>query len=377
MTPAGSGGATPKPWTTGQALLAGFLALEGLAITVPAFAVIWLTVTHLVRPWFGSWSWTVPACTEIAFTGIYLTGLLLEWRDEPGGWLRPALLTALGSASLWLNVSAAHGIVASAVAHAVVVTTFFGFLLAAKEAVRRLRSRRGRPGRITLAEWLAHPLRSLTLWRWMAAWGERSTARAAMRYNAMLYAIALAQSDARIGHTLLLWRRRLPVTLRYQLGTGKLPPDVERAIVTSYGGVEIWQAPVAAWVDDQLRLLDRRPAGDTSRGSGLNAADGTDRGASDDTKVSGGAFRGARRGRPHGSEWPSARGMSFGELVAQARKPANAYLRRHGKKMPAVNLPAALHLRISRDRAGKVLDAVYGPKQPPAATGVIHLAEKH
>src|ERR1022692_3594303 len=97
------------PWTWPAKLLAVTLVLLGLGITLPAFAEIYITITHLVRPSFGSWAWTVPASGEIAFTFLLLNGVLLAMRRAPGGALRAVLMAALMAGSVILNVWAARG----------------------------------------------------------------------------------------------------------------------------------------------------------------------------------------------------------------------------------------------------------------------------
>src|SRR6266705_15414 len=98
-----------RDWTPGQRWLAAGLGALGAAITVPAFIVIYQTITHLVSPWFGGWSWVVPMAGEVCFVGIWGFGILLAWRGEAGGALRAAFLALLIAGSFYLNIYAAHG----------------------------------------------------------------------------------------------------------------------------------------------------------------------------------------------------------------------------------------------------------------------------
>jgi hypothetical protein len=87
----------------------------------------------------------------------------------------------------------------------------------------------------------------------MKAWGETSRLRAHTRYQRLLFALAVAQSDERVGRTPWLWRRRLPLTLRFQFSEGILPAPVTAA--------EDWQQAISAHVTGQLELLPDLPAG--------------------------------------------------------------------------------------------------------------------
>jgi len=353
----------PEGWTLGQATLAvGLLAL-GAAITVPAFVVLYLTVTHLVYPWLGDWSWTVPASGEIAFTGIWLTGVLLAWRGEPGGAIRPVLLALFAAGSLYLNVYAAHGSAPDAVAHILVVAAFFGYLVVGKSAIGKLRAARGRPDRLSAAEWMLHPYRSASLRSRMALWGETSKARAQRRHSVLLYAIALTQADSRIGKFPFAWRRHLPVTLRYQLGAGEFPAPVE-AVLT---GRQPWQEAVRTWVNDELAFLDKAPAEGIPEGSGEGTREGIPQGTREGSGE--GTSQGTRQGSPRAAEWPESRTVPRAVLVQRTRAAMRRWEDRHqGKPLPATQLGAQLKLRMSRDTATALLSEARAPG--------LHLAAK-
>jgi hypothetical protein len=244
-----------KGWTVGQGFLAAGLILLGAGITFPAFAVLFFTVTHLVNPWFHAWSWTVPASGEIAFTFMWGNGVLLAWRGQPGGLLRAVLVAVFIAGSIYLQIDAAHGDATSAAGHILVVVAFFGCMVVGKQTIMRLRAAKGRPDRITPAEWILHPCRSAVLRSRMALWGEPSRDKAQARLAPLRYAIALAQADTRIGRVPFLWRQHLPVTLRYQLSAGEFPAPVTNAI--KFGNA--WTEAVAAWVSAEMKLLDKAP----------------------------------------------------------------------------------------------------------------------
>jgi len=209
-------------WTRPQQWLAAGLAVLGLGITVVAFVVLYQTVTDLLEPYMHASAWTVPVCGEIAFAFLFGNGILLSARRAPGGALRGLLMGALMAGSVLLNVYAARHSVPSAAGHLVVVVAFFGVMLAGKATIMTLRGGKVRADRITGSAWIAHPVHSARLWRWMATWGEPSRAVANERYMRLLFAFTVAKADERVGGQ-MGWRRNLPDILRYELATGRLP----------------------------------------------------------------------------------------------------------------------------------------------------------
>ena len=210
-------------WTRPQKWIAGGLAALGLGITAVAFIVLYQTVTDLLQPYMHGSAWTVPVCGEIAFAFLFGNGILLSARRAPGGALRGLLMGALMAGSVLLNVYAARHSVPSAVGHLVVVVAFFGVMLAGKATIMTLRGGKVRADRITGSAWIAHPVHSARLWRWMATWGEPSRDIANERYMRLLFAFTVAKADPRIGSAARVARATLPDILRYELATGRLP----------------------------------------------------------------------------------------------------------------------------------------------------------
>ena len=208
-------------WTFGSGALAFLLTILGIGITVPAFLQLYRTITGLLDPYMAN-AWIVPVCGEIAFAFLFLNGVLLQLRKAPGGGVRTPLMFLLVGSSVLLQVYASGGHRASVVGHLVVVVAFFGVMSVGKATIMSLRGGKIRADAITLGEWVAHPVHSFRLWRWMKAWGEPSRDRAQDRYMRLLLAISVAQEDPYIGSG-WGWRRKLPVTLRYELATGHLP----------------------------------------------------------------------------------------------------------------------------------------------------------
>jgi hypothetical protein len=251
-------------WTRPQLFLAAALVILGIGITVPAFTEIYLTVTHLVRPAFGAWSWTVPVSGEIAFAYLFLNGVLLAMRRAPAGAMRSVLMAAIIAGSVVLNIWAYLGSVPSVVGHLIIVVAFFGVLMAGKETLMTLRGGKIRADRLTAGEWIAQPWRSLALWRWMKIWAEPSRKVAHERYMRLLFAFTVAKADSRIGRVPFRWRSNLPDILRYEFATGFLPAS------TASG--DNWQEAIAEHVGKRLEMLPARATREATIKVGSGAA---------------------------------------------------------------------------------------------------------
>src|SRR5579859_625219 len=68
-------------WTGWQIVLAAACALIGVAVAAFGFLDLYLTVTHLIYPYWGTWSWTVILLTEGSALGCYLGWLLRDLRE--------------------------------------------------------------------------------------------------------------------------------------------------------------------------------------------------------------------------------------------------------------------------------------------------------
>ena len=336
-------------WTRPQRFLAGVLIVLGVGITIPAFAEIYLTVTHLIRPAFGAWAWTVPVSGEIAFTYLFLNGVLLAMRRAPAGALRSMLIAVIIAGSVILNIWAYLGSVPAITGHLIVVAAFFGVLLAGKETVMTLRGGKVRADRITASAWIAHPLHSARLWRWMATWGEPSRAVAHARYMRLLFAITIAQADDRIGSQRRRWRRNLPEILRYQIAMGELP-DPPR-----YGD---WQEALAGHVTAQLERLPAAQSGDTDERSDGDTDSDSDERRQDDRE------RDRRRRNDSDTardSWPETKDVDPAVLRRMIRTAIGRYEREHdGARVPDAKLEELIQVRMSRVTAKKLLASAYG-----------------
>src|SRR5690606_26600463 len=138
--------AAVAPLTRAQKTLAAFggLLFAGLAGLggYGSFA----SVRDVAEPWFGDQAWIVPAGVDLGILALVSVALLLEWLAMPMPALR-WMAFAFTGATVWLNVSAAHGDATGMVMHAAMPVLFITFIEAVRHAVRRRAGPRGRPRR--------------------------------------------------------------------------------------------------------------------------------------------------------------------------------------------------------------------------------------
>jgi hypothetical protein len=203
----------------GQRWLAAGVAAFGLVLTPIAFAVMYVTVTGLLRPYFGGLAWTVPVGTEAGFVGLFLADLLLEWIRKPLWWL-PAVPYLLAAVSVALNALAGGGALAGILGHEVLPAVFFGYMIAAKAVVRRLAlTDEDRARSLAMADARAHA---------------RDILRSALGF---------------------WWRQKTPLLLRRQLRSGRLPALVMGAVAT--GRAAEWEPAVEGWIAAAVALPER------------------------------------------------------------------------------------------------------------------------
>jgi hypothetical protein len=242
-------------WTRAQRLYTAALTAASLATAGPAGYEIYRTSTDLARPYLSHQAWILPVACEAAYMALFGWGILLAWRKMADIPARLAGTVVIAALSFAIQVYAGRHSAGDVMVRLAIVASFFVTGLTMKAAFMRIRGGKIRPDRLGLGEWLASPARAAGLWRWKNAWAEPSAVKARQRYLVLLYVISLAQSDPRVGKRLLSWRRNLPVTLRYELSTGLLPP----AIAAGEGD---WQEAAQEHVEGQLSLLPPLPPDD-------------------------------------------------------------------------------------------------------------------
>jgi len=250
-------------WPDAHRRLAKALGVLGAGIAAVTFWNIYDTVTAVAQPYLGAHrDWQPVAAGEIAFLFLFGVGVLLDWRRAPGGALRPLGMGLLMTGSVILNVWSARGKTADLIIHLMIVGAFFIVMLVGKAAIRALKGGRVKADRVGFLEWVAHPIHSFRLQRWMITWGETSRKAAHADYMRLLFATAIAQADPRVGKK-PRWRRNLPITLRYQLSLGQLPkfPD------------ETWQTDLARHVRDELNAVQMSVEPSVERAVELSVGD--------------------------------------------------------------------------------------------------------
>lgn len=212
-----------KAWTGAEMVLGTAVTLLGFAIAVLGFLDIYLSITHLLHPIWGDWSWTVIVLGEGSFAGCYLGWLLLVLRDRLPARIRVflvAYLSVFAAGSLVLMIYAGRSSLPGIASHVIVVAAFYGFLLFVKVLIHRLSAD---PAARVLEEELA---------------------------DARQHAIDLVRDRCGI-----FWRFTAPRLLRRQITSGRFPHAVLAAVrdsLTEYG--PSWEPAVGTWIADGLAV---------------------------------------------------------------------------------------------------------------------------
>ena len=314
-------------------------AMAGLYIAVcplvgfSAFVVIYRTVTGLVSPWFGAWSWIVPASAEGMYLCTHAARAWLELHYRP---LRPPLrvrLVLVGfsaacmAASYWLNIASAHGNVNDAISHGAVVTAFFGTIIIGQILIRHLK--------ITADE---------------------RTLMAAMD-DARRYAVDMVAATA--GRWWWApFSRKVPSLLKRRLRSGRLPDAVREAVAVAAedGRTGGWEDAVKVWVLGPDGLGFATAAGEARS---MVLAEIT-------RKARSGAAQGAAQdaARQHLEAQPESAPAAPGSALEGA---AGAHLDGIAERTPAA-LPAApeVHPESTGTAPGSAAQGAARPRQKPA-----------
>lgn len=193
---------------TGGLFFAGLAALGGYG----SFA----SVRDVAEPWFGDQAWIVPAGVDLGILALVSVALLLEWLAMPMPALR-WMAFAFTAATVWLNVSAAHGDVTGMVMHAAMPVLFITFIEAVRHAIRRragIAAGTVREG-VPVARWLLAPLSTFRLWRRMVLWQITSYPDALRAEQRRRHALALL--DDHYGRK---WKSKAPADVVWMLRDG-------------------------------------------------------------------------------------------------------------------------------------------------------------
>ncbi|RKS76872.1 uncharacterized protein DUF2637 [Actinomadura pelletieri DSM 43383] len=204
------------PLTRAQKILAGvggvfFAGLAGLG-GYGSFA----SVRDVAEPWFGDQAWIVPAGVDLGILALVSVALLLEWLAMPLPALRWMAMAFTG-ATVWLNVSAAHGDATGMVMHAAMPVLFVTFIEAVRHAIRRragIAAGTVREG-IPATRWMLAPLSTFRLWRRMVLWQITSYPQALVAEQRRRHALALL--GAHYGRK---WKAKAPADVVWMLRDG-------------------------------------------------------------------------------------------------------------------------------------------------------------
>ncbi|MFG2016288.1 DUF2637 domain-containing protein [Actinomadura geliboluensis] len=207
---------TTMPLTRAQRVLAAvggvfFAGLAGLG-GYGSFA----SVRDVAEPWFGDEAWIVPAGVDLGILALVSVALLLEWLAMPMPALR-WMAFAFTAATVWLNVSAAHGDVTGMVMHAAMPVLFITFIEAVRHAIRRragIAAGTVREG-VPIARWLLAPFSTFRLWRRMVLWQITSYPDALQAEQRRRHALALL--DDHYGRK---WKSKAPADVVWMLKDG-------------------------------------------------------------------------------------------------------------------------------------------------------------
>ncbi len=207
---------TTMPLTRAQRVLAAvggvfFAGLAGLG-GYGSFA----SVRDVAEPWFGDEAWIVPAGVDLGILALVSVALLLEWLAMPMPALR-WMAFAFTAATVWLNISAAHGDVTGMVMHAAMPVLFITFIEAVRHAIRRragIAAGTVREG-VPIARWLLAPFSTFRLWRRMVLWQITSYPDALQAEQRRRHALALL--DDHYGRK---WKSKAPADVVWMLRDG-------------------------------------------------------------------------------------------------------------------------------------------------------------
>ncbi|MBT2206875.1 DUF2637 domain-containing protein [Actinomadura sp. NEAU-AAG7] len=214
-TTAGHGPPVP-PLTWAQRILAviGGVFFAGLA-GLGGYGS-YASVRDVAEPWFGGHAWIVPAGVDLGILALVSVALLLEWLAMPMPALRWMAMAFTG-ATVWLNVSAAHGDPAGVVMHAAMPVLFVTFVEAVRHAIRRragIAAGTVREG-VPLARWLLAPISTFRMWRRMVLWQITSYPRALTAEQRRRRALALLRD-----HYGRAWKNKAPADVVWMLSDG-------------------------------------------------------------------------------------------------------------------------------------------------------------
>ncbi|TDD80110.1 DUF2637 domain-containing protein [Actinomadura rubrisoli] len=305
------------PLTWPQRVVAG---LAGLLCTGLAGLGGWGSfdsVRDLAEPWFGAQAWIVPVGVDLGILALLTAALLMEWLSMPMPMLRWSALGFTG-ATVWLNVSAAHGDATGIVMHAAMPALFITFVEGLRHAVRRrvgLASGRVREG-IPAARWAVAPVSSFRLWRRMIRWQVTSYAEALRTEQQRLHAVTLLAARYGAG-----WRNAAPADLVWMLSDGVYLEEAFARVAALVARSETEGGPESSDGDVPGAAAPPPARGTGGKAAGRVAATPADRATARRGSTPGRrAAATSAAGPRHGEVSAVGRGAAGGDTEARARQ---------------------------------------------------------
>lgn len=172
------------------------------------------TIRDLAHPWFGAAAWIIPVGIDIGILALLAWDLLTEYIGFPWPvlrWTAWAFITA----TVYLNIAAAHGNPSAAVMHAAMPVLFVTVMEGIRHLIRQWAGLASgtRIDRIPAPRWLLAPQSTFMLARRMILWQITSYPQALALEHQRLRAIARLQES----YGRFLWRWKAPLSERLAL----------------------------------------------------------------------------------------------------------------------------------------------------------------
>jgi hypothetical protein len=206
-SPAGGAGGAVK---LAAAVVVPLLCLLGVLGGIGSFA----TVRRLAVPWFGTWAWIVPVGVDVGILALLAWDLLAEYLGLSWPVLRWTAWAFI-AATVYLNITAAHGNLSASVMHAAMPVLFITVVEGIRHLVRQITglATGTRIERIPLSRWLLAPRTTFLLGRRMVLWHVTSYQDGLHLEHQRLLAISRLQQD----YGRWLWRWHAPLQDRLAL----------------------------------------------------------------------------------------------------------------------------------------------------------------
>jgi Protein of unknown function (DUF2637) len=203
------------------------LCMLGVLGGIGSFA----TVRRLAAPWFGDWAWIVPVGVDTGILALLAWDLLAEYLGLSWPvmrWTAWAFITA----TVYLNVAAAHGSLTASVMHAAMPVLFVTVIEGIRHLIRQITglATGTRIERIPLSRWLLAPRTTFLLGRRMVLWHVTSYHGGLQLEHQRLLTVSRLQQD--YGRWQWRWQAPLADRLALRLALNTMTSLVEGTTAT-------------------------------------------------------------------------------------------------------------------------------------------------